>query len=675
MKWASPRRLTKRAKNARPTPLDIPEILELILSFLRLHDRLLARRVCKLWYRVSRKSVKITLETQIPILQMDRYTFIRQIDSLIHTISPTQDVSTSARYTAHFFKAVKAGTLDRLQELVIQGPTKDYELWGPILLYLPALSAVELDNMRYPALAIQMFLNGCPQLTRITARFQGEQQSSNASPERMGAGSSPRGPYQLKTLVLDRITIGLSWIESTINNSPGLTKLRLLQIVTDNPYDEEQGRSSEDPCFISRVHKSCPQLRVFQWCLTNFVQSQINLTFTDHDEKSKQENAFSALGRFTRIRDLGVPDSLLSPTLWRTISALPNRLTSLSIFRFPTFLYQESGNINGIKSISTSKLLHRYLCSSPQLLHLHAPNFMFDDRLLTSDSNEDCSEDENSIWVCRNLMTLSLGFGNWLDSHLPPDDPETTIQDVIRTLYSITVSSRIVFGYLAQVCPRLTQLWITRRWLDCSLDGGMVLLTNMERLERLEIATGSQVRVHFWDFIWLYTSPSKLVKLTNHLSSNESKVQRILRYRYEWLGCTDCADVDNDLLDKLGLPQHYCEASRQQTQRQGSEFATELAYKFNRTRSSSNNSFISSSSSSIKELVLAKASSKTHALTKSSTKRVKEDRHTIPYDSWPYLKFLAFYETHDFNTIAKDLKNIMHQLRPSVTFESHTRVF
>lgn len=528
--------------------------------------------------------------------------------------------------------------------------------------------------MRYPALAIQMFLNGCPQLTRITARFQGEPQSSNASPERMGAGSSPHGTYRLNTLVLDRITIGLSWIESTLKNSPGLTELQLLQIVTDNPYDEEQGRSSEDPYFISRVHKSCPRLRVFQWCLTNFAQSQVNFTFAD-EEKSKQENTFDVLGRFTRIRDLGVPDSLLSPTLWQTISTLPNRLTSLSIFRFPTFLYQEPGNINGIKSMSTSKLLHRYLCSSPQLLHLHAPNFMFDDRLLSSDSYEDCSEDENPIWACRNLRTLSLGFGNWLDSRLPPEDAETTVQYVKRKLYSITVSSRIVFGYLAQACPRLTQLWIARRWLNCSLDGGMVLLTNMERLERLEIATGSQVRVHFWDFIWLHTSPSKLVKLTNHLSSNESKVQRILRSRYEWLGCTDCADVDHDLLDKLGLPRHYCEASRQQTQKQGSEFATELAYKFNRTRSSSNNSSISSSSSSTKELVLAKGSSKAHALTKSSTKRAKEDRHTIPYDSWPYLKFLAFYETHDFNTFEKELKSIMHQLRPSVIFECHNRVF
>ena len=271
-------------------------------------------------------------------------------------------------------------------------------------------------------------------------------------------------------------------------------------------------------------------------------------------------------------------------------------------------------------------------------------------------------------------MTLSLGFGNWLDRRPPPNDPETAVQDVIGPLYSITVSSRIVFGYLAQVCPRLTRLWITRRWLDCSLDGGMVLLTNMEQIERLEIATESQIRVHFWDFIWLHTSPSALVKLTNHLSSNESNVQRILRSRYEWLGYTDCADVDPDLLDRLGLPQHYCEAARLQTPKQRSEFVTELAYKFSRTRSS-NNSSMSSSSSSTKECALEKGSSKAHTLTKSSTKRAKEDRHTIPYDSWPYLKFLAFYETHQFNSYGDELNNIIHQLRPSVTFESHSKVF
>lgn len=553
--------------------------------------------------------------------------------------------------------------------MIIQGKEKDCELWDPVLLYLPALTTLELTNIQFPALTIQMFRDGCSQLQHVTARYQGSKRnSSGSSPELMAAGSGAHGTYRLDTLVLDHVTIGWTWIETTLNKSPGLTELQLLHVFTDNP-DEEQRRSSDDPCFISRVYKSCPTLRVLQWNLTDYMGSVSNFhTFTSR-EPNEENNVFEALVRYTRIRDLGVPSALLSPKLWQTIPTFPNLLTSLSIFHNPTFLYEEPSNITAITSISRSKLLHRYLCSSPQLVHLHASSFMFDDRLLIIDADQDWSEGGSPIWACRSLVTLSLGFGNWLDTHHPPDiNEDPTVQEVIRTIRSVIASSRIVFGYLAQVCPRLTRLWISRRWIDCTSDGGMVLLTNMELLERLEIATESQIRVHFWDFIWLYTSPSTLVKLTSHMSSNESKVQRILRSRYEWLGCMDCAEADHDLLVKFRLPRHLCEPSHPQTPRSGLDI---LALKFQLARSPSNNSYVSLSSSWTKDPPLIAGSSKVRVATKPSTKRTKPDKHTIPYDSWPHLGFIATYETHLRNLHTGDLKDIIQQLRPNVTFESY----
>ncbi|KAF9102828.1 hypothetical protein BGX29_004134 [Mortierella sp. GBA35] len=186
------------------------------------------------------------------------------------------------------------------------------------------------------------------------------------------------------------------------------------------------------------------------------------------------------------------------------IQRLSNVVTSLN-FHDPSNLQPE-----------TLPLLHSYLCQSTlssHLLHPRAPRTAYPiahmdlfgripdpvismkninkAAILTEIKSIPCG-----VWKCRNLKILHLGFeiaGGWGTRHQPQ-------------------YSRVVFGYIARVLPRLQELHIHTQtkytalpFQKLKLDGGFCLLARVQYLERLVICDGSTPRPpkHVHDLDWI----------------------------------------------------------------------------------------------------------------------------------------------------------------------------
>jgi hypothetical protein len=75
--------------------------------------------------------------------------------------------------------------------------------------------------------------------------------------------------------------------------------------------------------------------------------------------------------------------------------------------------------------------------------------------------------------------------------------------------YATEENSRIMFGYLAKVCPDLQELSIRRRQLNLNLTGGLCLLTRLRKLERLMIWTDTWTKLSKKDLEWMARVPKK----------------------------------------------------------------------------------------------------------------------------------------------------------------------
>ncbi|KAF9118916.1 hypothetical protein BGW39_000747 [Mortierella sp. 14UC] len=175
----------------------------------------------------------------------------------------------------------------------------------------------------------------------------------------------------------------------------------------------------------------------------------------------------------------------LTPKLMQHIRQLPNMVTSLT-FHDPLLSHH-----------AAMPLLHQYLCdhNSSHLLHLRAPQATYPiahmdlfrripepiNILKSFDRAAALAEIKatpRGVWKCRNLETLHIGFeipGGWGTRHQPEQ-------------------SRVVFGYIARVLPRLCELFIHTQvenhvfpFQKLRLEGGFCLLAKLKWLERLQI--------------------------------------------------------------------------------------------------------------------------------------------------------------------------------------------
>ncbi|KAG0335608.1 hypothetical protein BG004_008386 [Podila humilis] len=269
---------------------------------------------------------------------------------------------------------------------------------------------------------------------------------------------------------------------------------------------------------------------------------------------------------FPNFEEWGMSAWDLSPTTFSTILSLPNVLTTLEIWHGTAAALsrirqhgRRNNNNQGVEVGGVGHLLHRYLCNSPMLQHLRAPEYLFpiacfdiefqqrqqqDRRQLREQRRqqrrqkrlqeqlsygginnrlqqghhqllqpEDLSEDEDDatsesiktafarpkLWVCRNLKTLHLAFA----PHKIDDEADAS---PLRKMGRLE-KSQMVFSYLAKVCPSLVDvnLWMAEFAFD--LEGGLCFLLRLQELESLKVKTSVDRVVTPRDFSWMAVTP------------------------------------------------------------------------------------------------------------------------------------------------------------------------
>ncbi|KAG0092396.1 hypothetical protein BGZ93_008348 [Podila epicladia] len=138
--------------------------------------------------------------------------------------------------------------------------------------------------------------------------------------------------------------------------------------------------------------------------------------------------------------------------------------------------------------LQQSSDLDNFLCqASKTLLHLRLPTMIgrpesmdvFYDRGSELDwfpRHGDMVSHRRRVWACRDLKTLSIGFSGAGRGNIKRSD-----------YYHASLQSRLIFGYLARVCPKLEELVMVMNLNNLFLESGFCLLTRMKYLKRLEI--------------------------------------------------------------------------------------------------------------------------------------------------------------------------------------------
>ncbi|KAF9908570.1 hypothetical protein EC991_009715 [Linnemannia zychae] len=531
--WTSTVRVYSKALHSTSisiSPLDIPEILYHIFAFI--DHFTLAKTVvlvCRQWFLMNRHRVvrhelwdanftsRRVKGITSRMLGTARLSWSSGLDSsqedldwalLRKTLEQThaQYIQRRQRQQDNVKSLVPLNKFGRrLQDIIstlpfIDGPLKELELFGvkddcrrlaSIQSSLSFLTRLKLQWRKTSTFHMDQLLLLCPLLEVLHAEStEGLELPGPWVPltiQRNGAANHPT--LALQSLVLKNARLLQTSLEELLWYTPQLRELRLVNLLQNEwlywPFFSDVAYNWAD---LYQLLKRAPHK------LASFHFSVQDQTMTDPDLKMMFDICPSSTEWTIRGKDL-------TPTLTRYLNEIPNIVTSLELY------WPERAHCRPDSN------LHAYLCTSPHLLHLKAPNIalLFDlldlhhrvdfdySRLYSQDypltslnqaNNDSTSGSKNTasrVWKCRNLRTLHLAFHNHGLS-----------------LLTSPTHSRVLFGYISRVCPQLRDLEIhipeQTRWtsdcyfpnLDMRLHGGFCLLTRLKHLKRLSIGRVTQ---------------------------------------------------------------------------------------------------------------------------------------------------------------------------------------
>ncbi|KAF9365816.1 hypothetical protein BGX34_008147 [Mortierella sp. NVP85] len=596
--------------------LNIPEVVERIVSYLDLSNRLTTRLVCKQWYAASRRLFNIQARWQEhPVLSNQHHilSYLPSLDELSYVLTKKDYDHLPAVQVAwtRLRRQIWSGRATGLHTLRIAGPVNVQSRIESLLPYMTSLASVHLQSVCPEDYTVALFLDGCPQLREISIRFGPQTRSRTIQAVQAG---NIQGPYKLNSLTLVELTIAQDSVEAIVAGCPNLNTLSLVSL-TDPPH-----ANSPDTGALTRARIDKRRL------IAHIARSCPGLQHLHCSAAQGQREMISSLSEFDSLISLGLPAQSICPQLITIIQAYSNALTTLVI--------ENAADDHD----ELSQSLHTFLCTSPDLKHLEAPNIKFDDRLL----NLRHSDANNRIWACRGLLSLNISFGLRAQNTLNTRD-----------------CSRVIYGYISQVCPRLERLTISRDRIECSLDSGLCLLGGLEQLKSLEIRTRSLSMLHIWDFGWMNNEPTVLQRIINKMSFNESRLQKSLRARYEWLGYEDSRTVERTKLEELGFYLPPCEASSATMNNDGSGGGVRGAFEKSRRsrlpyhrhhRSGSGGSGHSHQSGTN-----GTDSPRSHSLS----------RMDFPL-RWPVMERIKITQTYDRRHQAQNIQGYLKKVRPDV---------
>ncbi|KAG0338932.1 hypothetical protein BG004_007026 [Podila humilis] len=222
--------------------------------------------------------------------------------------------------------------------------------------------------------------------------------------------------------------------------------------------------------FLQTVRVLCPKIN--------------SLHFSFFHPDPERDSMVPLMQTFPRLKELSMPDADLSQYSVQLHQYL-RQLTRLEIV--PKVVAMDS----------LVKTLHNLLCDAPNLEHLIASKFPFRAEFFDVQSSSSTSSSPLTVaaerpWACRRLKTLHLGF-----------DGSTTSR-----FYTRAGTSRLVFGYLGKVVPRLEDLALSGIPLYMGREGGLCLLSRLKNLERLDLQSAVKVSFDEDSFEWMDTGSS-----------------------------------------------------------------------------------------------------------------------------------------------------------------------
>ncbi|KAF9145591.1 hypothetical protein BG015_011834 [Linnemannia schmuckeri] len=316
------------------------------------------------------------------------------------------------------------------------------------------LTKLRLEVTRHDGTLLASLLSLCPKLEQLTVEFScSEEVFTQELYSRSGRPSVsqaiPLAHPSLRSLTLRRIAVDEESLLSLVDICFGLEDLVLDQIrgATDNEIEMQDGRARLATVFrsIARVRPGLKRFGFLPCVLratTELVQATIVPLFSEATEW-----VFPA----TSILDVA---EICAPGVMVPLDCL-----------------DMEGVLDSLGAYRKADPLARYL--------------MPDDVLGTS---------RIMIWGCRDLQTL----------HIQVQCPKGDVRSA--------ASSRLVFGYISIVCPALEELRLQKEHLDLSMDGGLCLLARLNRLRSL----GLTARDGVWE------STPGLDWMAHELSSRQS---------------------------------------------------------------------------------------------------------------------------------------------------------
>ncbi|KAK3808957.1 MAG: hypothetical protein JOS17DRAFT_796805 [Linnemannia elongata] len=635
--------------------LDVPEVLERVLTFLNLQDRLSTRLVCKQWYAASRRLLRVQTVWQENPVPANQYHILRGlggIDSLTYSLRQRDYDNTPNVQVAwsRLKDRVETGQTACLQSLTISGPVNIQARIAPLLPYMTSLTALHLQSVGPSSYTIALLLDSCPRLRTLDIHS-----GSSLRPRRVQVleAGELQGPYKLDTLSLYMVCIAQDSIETAVTNCPVLKSLSLIDLI-DPPLTLRASNSTTTTDLTTATTSTVAARTDKQRLIITIGESCPNLRHFHCSANQGHRAMVSSMSLFTNLRSLGLPAQTICPELVTIIQGYASMLTSLTI---------EGVSDNNAE---LSESLHRYLCSTAarSLKQLDAPYVNLDDRLLNLKITIPPTPitpftaintpllittfiTPDKIWACRGLISLNISFG--------------TQDNAARNLAE---SSRIIFGYLSQVCPRLQHLKICRDAIDCSLDGGLCLLSELDDLRTLEIKTTTLTTLNLWDFGWMDNEPTVLQRLADKMSLNDSRVQRSFRSRYEWLGCKDSRHVDQQRLELLGLIPSPSTLSSPSTPSLNNPAASRPTASPTQNSSQHHQRTLSNGSR-----LSNRSNSRHHSYHSRSHSYSGRMELVNNPDRWSHLERFTIRQTNDRRNQTQNIRGFIKKMRPDLAFD------
>ncbi|KAF9912264.1 hypothetical protein EC991_000155 [Linnemannia zychae] len=549
-------------------PLDLPHILDAIFAAL---DPYLLRHNVRLVNRQWRTFADRHLEPISAVNTWDLTHTEEELAQFLDTLPNRTLLKISQRGLPDVYQGLsliqRLGTLQqssdnnniRFRSLhLVSVPCS--ELWIYISL-LPLLGSFLTDiritgsiysfepGNSYQPIPLGIILHRCPHLRNIYISATEGPCDIGHNTNLSGSGSSvdlkDLGTLKLEEFELVNMNIPQTTLEAVITHAPRLRVLRLVELYRSDTSNRVIGGAPTGSRIVDLAAESCPNLQVFHYSLrwqrlsTNDVVGLTSVT-------KQGVQCSGTLHRIHLTSPNDVVDQLRDLNLDKNHADRQDRLTThtLSLYHYhvqPIIAPCLRPIINVVTTleihpmhhppgldvtVNFTRTLHKFLCSSPLLLHLKAPLVRFHSAFL------DLRGEENSqglyqalpavpyyqshqqfifkmIWACRRLVTLHI-YSSGEQVQFAEED------------------SRIVFGYISRICPLLQDLAIQHQHLCVRLEGGLCLLSRLHHLERLSvISSGNNSGFTKADLVWMKKSPPP----TQSLPRFREPMERHTEYR------------------------------------------------------------------------------------------------------------------------------------------------